>query len=341
MMNRLLAMLLAAGLAALTGQPAAAQGSADTVAAIRARGVLICGVAPNSAGFAAPDSRGEWHGIDVDSCRAIAVAVLGDASKVRFVPTNTTQRFTMLQSGEIDVLARVTTWSMAREGTLGLAFASVNVYDGQGFLVKTEAGIKSVRELDGATICLLPGTTNELNVADYFRTHGMTFQPVILENLEELRSAFLSGRCDSYSTDASALATYRASHGANADRFLVLPELISKEPLGVSVRKGDWRFFDMARWAHFAMVTAEELGIDSRNIDSFAGSTNPDIQRFLGRTGELGKGMGMSNDWAAQIVRQVGNFAEVWERNMGPLGIQRGINNLWTKGGLQYAPPLR
>ena len=338
----MLKTVLAAGLAALLALPALAQQPApDTVAAIRARGALVCGVTPNSAGFGVPDSRGEWHGIDVDSCRAIAVAVLGDARKVRFVPASTAQRFTMLQSGEIDVLARVTTWSMSREGGLGLAFASINVFDGQGFLVKTESGITSARQLDGATICLLPGTTNELNVADYFRTHNMRFTPVIMDNVEELRAAFLSGRCDSYSTDASALATYRASHGANASRFLVLPDIISKEPLGVAVRKGDWRFFDMARWAHFAMVTAEELGIDSRNIDSFANSPNPDVQRFLGRSGDLGQAMGMSNDWAAQIVRQVGNFAEVWDRNLAPLGIQRGVNALWTKGGLQYAPPLR
>ena len=333
--------LVLAGLAALLSLPAAAQQATDTVAAIRARGTLVCGVTPNSAGFAAPDSRGEWRGLDADSCRAIAVAVLGDAGKVRFVPTSTAQRFTMLQSGEIDVLARVTTWSMQREGALGLAFASINMFDGQGFIVKTESGITSVRQLDGATICLLPGTTNELNVADYFRAHGMSFQPVILESIEELRSAFLAGRCDTYSTDSSALAAHRAAQGPDAGKFLVLPELISKEPLAVAVRKGDWRFFDMARWAHYAMVTAEELGITSQNIDSFANNPNPDIQRFLGRTGELGKGMDMSNDWAAQIVRQVGNFAEVWDRNLGPLGVQRGLNNLWNKGGLQYAPPLR
>ena len=333
--------ILAAGMAALLALPALAQQANDTVSAIRARGTLACGVTPNSAGFGFPDSKGEWHGIDVDACRAIAVAVLGDARKVRFVPASTAQRFTMLQSGEIDVLARVTTWSMSREASLGIAFASINVFDGQGFLVKTDSGIASARQLDGATICLLPGTTNELNVADYFRTHNMRFTPVVMDNIEELRAAFLSGRCDTYSTDASALAAYRASHGENAGRFLVLPEIISKEPLGVAVRKGDWRFFDMARWAHFAMVTAEELGIDSRNIDSFADNPNPDVQRFLGRSGDLGKAMGMSNDWAAQIVRQVGNFAEIWDRNMTPLGIQRGVNALWTKGGLQYAPPLR
>ncbi|MFH5925330.1 amino acid ABC transporter substrate-binding protein [Roseomonas xinghualingensis] len=333
--------ILAAGMAALLSLPALAQQANDTVAAIRARGTMTCGVTPNSAGFGYPDSRGEWQGIDVDACRAIAVAVLGDARKVRFVPASTAQRFTMLQSGEIDVLARVTTWSMSREASLGIAFASINVFDGQGFLVKTDSGISSARQLDGATICLLPGTTNELNVADYFRTHNMRFTPVVMDNIEELRAAFLSGRCDTYSTDASALAAYRASHGENASRFLVLPDIISKEPLGVAVRKGDWRFFDMARWAHFAMVTAEELGINSRNIDSFADNPNPDVQRFLGRSGDLGKAMGMSNDWAAQIVRQVGNFAEVWDRNMTPLGIQRGVNALWTKGGLQYAPPLR
>ena len=333
--------LLAAGIAAMMSLPAAAQPAADTVAAIRARGTLLCGVTPNSPGFAAPNSRGEWRGLDADSCRAIAVAVLGDATKVRFVPTSTAQRFTTLQSGEIDVLARVTTWSMQREGALGLAFASINMFDGQGFIVKTDSGVTSVRQLSGATICVLPGTTTELNVADYFRTHGMTFQPVIMENIEELRSAFLAGRCDAYSTDSSALATYRAAQGANADRFLVLPDLISKEPLAIAVRTGDWRFFDMVRWAHYAMVTAEELGITSANIDSFTNNPNPDVQRFLGRTGDLGQAMNMNNDWSAQIVRQVGNFAEVWDRNLAPLGLQRGLNNLWNKGGLQYAPPLR
>jgi general L-amino acid transport system substrate-binding protein len=321
--------------------PALAQPAADTVASIRQRGQLICGVAPSTVGFSIPDSRGEWRGIDVDGCRAVAAAVLGDASRVRFVPASTQQRFTMLQSGEIDMLVRSTTWTLSREASLGLAFAGVNFYDGQGFMVRRNSGVTSARGLDGATVCVQPGTTTELNMADYFRTHRMRYTPVIIDNIEELRAAFISGRCDAYTNDASSLASFAASQGPNMSQYLLLPEIISKEPLGPVVRKGDWRFFDIVRWSHFAMVTAEELGIDSRNIESFANSPNPDVQRFLGRSGDLGRMLGLNNDFAVQITRQVGNFAEVWERNITPIGVQRGINNLWTRGGLQYAPPMR
>jgi general L-amino acid transport system substrate-binding protein len=338
-MMRTLLLGLCLGLAALS--PARAQPSADTLAAIKARGFVTCGVSVNAIGFAMPDARGTFRGLDVDACRSVAAAILGDAGKVRFVPTTTQVRFTALQSGEVDLLVRNTTWSLGREAQLGLAFASINFYDGQGFMVKQSSGVSSARQLDGATICVQPGTTTELNLADWFRTHNMRFTPVIIEQVEEIRAAFVNGRCDAYTNDASSLASFRASQGAAGEQFVMLPEIISKEPLGAVVRKGDWRFFDIVRWSHFAMVSAEELGITSQNIDSFMGSPNPDVQRLLGRSGEFGKAMGLDNDWAVRIIRQVGNLGEVWERNITPLGIPRGINGLWTQGGLQYAPPIR
>jgi general L-amino acid transport system substrate-binding protein len=321
--------------------PAAAQGSADTVAAIRARGQLVCGVAGQVAGFSAPDSRGEMRGLDADTCRSVAAAIFGDAAKVRFVNVTPQSRFTALQSGEIDMLARNTTWTLSREASLGLEFASINMYDGQGFMVKQALGVKSARDLGGASICVLPGTTTELNVTDYFRSLNMTFTPVVIETVEEVERAFVAGRCDAYTTDVSSLAAFRSSQGPNAGNYLLLPEVISKEPLGAMIRKGDWKFFDIVRWTHFAQLTAEELGITSQNVASFADSTNPDVQRFTGKTGDLGKMLGLQPDWAVQVVRQLGNYGEVWERNITPLGVQRGINNLWSKGGLQYAPPMR
>jgi general L-amino acid transport system substrate-binding protein len=333
-----------AGLAAAAVLAVAGQASAqapDTVAAIRARGSLVCGVAVNSAGFALPDSRGEMRGLDADTCRGVAAAILGDASKVRFAPSTTVQRFPMLQSGEIDMLARNTTWTLARETQLGLAFAGINFYDGQGFMVRKNSGVTSARGLDGATVCVQPGTTTELNLSDYFRTHNMRFTPVVIESVEEIRSAFLAGRCDAYTNDASSLASFRATQ-RNPDEFVLLPEIISKEPLGPSVRKGDWRFFDIVRWTLFAQIAAEELGVTSANVEELARtSTNPDIQRLLGRTGELGQSMGLANDWVVKVIRQVGNYGEMYERNITPIGIPRGVNRLWTQGGLHYAPPLR
>ncbi|RYI32956.1 MAG: amino acid ABC transporter substrate-binding protein [Acetobacteraceae bacterium] len=326
---------------ALAGIPASAQPAPDTIGAIRARGHLVCGVSINAIGFALPDARGVYRGLDVDACRAVAAAVLGDANKVRFVATTTQVRFTALQSGEVDMLVRNTTWTLGREVQLGLAFASINFYDGQGFMVKQSSGVTSARQLDGATVCVQPGTTTELNLADYFRANSMRFTPVVIEQPEEIRLAFVNGRCDAYTNDASSLASFRASQGAGGEQFVLLPEIISKEPLGALVRKGDWRWFDVVRWSHFAQVTAEELGITSQNIDSFMTSPNPDVQRLLGRSGDFGKAMGLENDWAVRIIRQVGNFAESWDRNITPLGIPRGINALWTKGGLQYAPPIR
>lgn len=335
-----IAGVAAAAVMAFAGQ-AVAQSAPDTVAAIRARGTLVCGVAINSAGFALPDSRGEFRGLDVDTCRAVAAAILGDATKVRFVPNTAVQRFPMLQSGELDILVRNTTWTLGRESSLGLAFAGINFYDGQGFMVRRSAGVTSARQLDGATVCVQPGTTTELNLADYFRTNRMRFTPVVIESVEEIRAAFVSGRCDAYTNDASSLASFRATQ-QDPNSFLLLPEIISKEPLGPVVRKGDWRYFDIVRWSLFAQIAAEELGVTSANVEEMQRtSTNPDIQRLLGRTGDLGRSMGLDNDWAVRIIRQVGNYGEMYERNITPIGIPRGVNNLWNNGGLHYAPPIR
>jgi general L-amino acid transport system substrate-binding protein len=239
------------------------------------------------------------------------------------------------------MLSRTTTWTLTREASLGLVFAGINVYDGQGFMVHRDSGVTSAKQLDGATVCVQPGTTTELNMTDFFRTNRLRFTPVVIENIEEIRTAFINKRCDAYTTDASSLASFAAAQGANASRFLLLPEIISKEPLGPVVRKGDWRYFDVVRWVHFALVTAEELGITQANVGSFANSTNPDIQRFMGQTGDLGQMLGLEKDWAPRIISAVGNYGEIWERNMTPIGFPRSVNNLWTKGGLQYAPPMR
>lgn len=331
---------LLCGIGAAT--PAGAQGSGSaTLDAVRARGTLLCGISGTVAGFSLPDSQGVMRGLDADSCRAIAVVTLGDASKVKFVPTTTQNRFTALQSGEIDVLSRSTTWTLAREANLGLEFAFVNYYDGTGFLVKKAAGVKSAKELDGATVCVAPGSTTELADADYFRLNNMKFTPILIQDIAELRGAFMSGRCDAYSTDASALATFRFSQGDKAGELVLLPDIISKEPLGVMVRKGDDKWFDLVRWTFIAMVTAEEKGISSQNVDTFMDSKDPDIRRLLGLEGDMGKALGVDNKWAYATVKQIGNFGEMWDRSITPMGVPRGINNIWTKGGLQYAPPIR
>lgn len=315
--------------------------SAATFDAIKARGTINCGVNTGLAGFAAPDSQGVWRGLDVDLCRAVAAAMFGDASKVRFVPTTAQQRFTALQSGEVDMLSRNTTWTLSRDTSLGLDFVGVNFYDGQGFMVKRALGVNSAKELGGATICVQPGTTTELNLTDWFRANTMRFTPVVIERLEEVNAAFFAGRCDALTTDVSGLASVRASQGPRAEEYVILPEVISKEPLGPVVRHGDNRWADLVRWAHFAMIEAEELGLTSANIDQHLNSTNPSIQRFVGATGGLGEMLGVDNKWAYTIVKQVGNYGESFERNVKPLGIQRGINELWTKGGLMYSPPIR
>ncbi len=332
---------LLAGVLALSA-PVMAQGSGSkTIDDIRSKGVLSCGVSTGVAGFSLADSKGVVQGIDADTCRAVTAAVLGDASKIRFVPLTTTNRFTALQSGEIDLLVRSTTWTLSREANLGLLFAGVNFYDGTGFLVKKSMGVKTAKEMDGATICVQPGTSTELAVADFYRVNKLKFTPVLIQELAEIQGAFLSGRCDAYSTDLSALAAFRFQQGPKKEDFVLLPDVISKEPLGLMVRKGDDKFFDVVRWTMFAMYQAEESGVTQANVDEMAKSTNPEIRRLLGLEGDLGKAMGLDNKFAVNIVKAVGNYGEMWDRNITPMGIPRGINNLWNKGGLHYPPPMR
>ena len=336
---------MAAGIAAATllGAAGTAQAGKD-LDAIKARGQLICGVNTGVAGFAQADSQGKWVGLDVDVCRAVAAAVFGDSEKVKYVPTTAQQRFTALQSGEVDILARNTTVTLTRDTALGLDFTAVNYYDGQGFMVNKKLGVKSAKELNGATVCVQPGTTTELNLADYFRTNKMTFKPVVIEKVEEVRAAFFSGRCDVYTTDASGLYSTRASNSPNPDDYMVLPEIISKEPLAPAVRHGDNQFADIVRWSQYAMLEAEEYGISSKTVDEMLKSENPSIKRILGVTPGMGKALGVDEAWVVNIIKQVGNYGESFERNVGSgsiLKIDRGLNNLWTKGGLQYAPPIR
>jgi general L-amino acid transport system substrate-binding protein len=325
----------------LTSGPAGAQGSGSaTLDAVRARGELNCGVGGSIPGFAMPDSQGVMRGLDADSCRVVAAAALGDAKKVKYIPLTTQNRFTALQSGEVDLLVRTTTWTLGREANLGGLFAGINFYDGTGFLVKKSVGVKSLGEMNGATICVQPGTSTELAITDWYRIHNMKFTPILIDSLPDLEATFVAGRCDAFSSDSSQLATFRASQ-PNKDDFVLLPEIISKEPLSYMVRKGDDKWFDLVRWGYFAQITAEELGVDSKNVDQMLTSTSPDVRRLLGVEGDMGKALGVDNKWAYNIIKQVGNFAEFWDRNMTPLGVPRGINALWTKGGLLYAPPIR
>jgi len=334
-----LAALAAVALAMAGSHAARAQQS--TLDAVKGKGFVQCGVNTGLAGFAAPDAQGVWKGIDVDVCRAVAAAVLGDASKVKYTGLTAQQRFTAIQSGEVDILARNTTWTSSRDASLGLDFTYVDYYDGQGFMVKKASGVKSAKELDGATVCVQSGTTTELNLADYFRANNMKLTPVVFEKLDDAVGAYLSGRCDAYTTDRSGLASTRFSQGAQADQHVILPEVISKEPLAPAVRQGDSKWADIVRWSQFAMLNAEEFGITSKNVDEMVNSPNPDIQRFLGKSGEMGQQLGVDNKWAYNIVKQVGNYGESYERNITPLGLDRGINALWTKGGIMYAPPVR
>ena len=315
-----------------------AQSTLDTV---RARGFLQCGVNTSLAGFAQPDSKGVWRGLDVDFCRAVAAAALGDASRVRYTPLTSQQRFTALQSGEVDVLARNTTWTIVRDTSLGLNFVGVNYYDGQGFMVPKKLKVTSAKQLNGATICVQPGTTNELNLADYFRANNMKFKPVVIEKLEEVLNAYFAGRCDAYTTDHSGLVALRGSRAPKPEDHVVLPEIISKEPLGPAVRHGDDRWFDLVKWTLFAMIEAEELGLTSKNIDVRARGADPSVQRFVGASGDIGKMLGVDNRWAYNIVKQVGNYGESFDGNLKPLGFERGLNRLWNQGGLMYAPPIR
>ncbi|MFC3853162.1 amino acid ABC transporter substrate-binding protein [Salinispirillum marinum] len=315
---------------------------AQTLDQVKARGALNCGVSTGLPGFSSTDAAGNWQGLDVDTCRAVAAAVLGDANDVNFVPLTAVERFTALQSGEIDMLSRNTTWTLTRDASLGLNFAGVNYYDGQAFLVSTDLGVTSALELDGAAVCIQSGTTTELNLADYFRFNNMSFEPVLYDTSEQTVSGFEAGRCDVLTSDSSQLAALRIQL-SNPDGAVVLPQTISKEPLGPVVRQGDDQWFNIVKWAHIATLNAEEFGLTQSNVDSMLGTDNPNIARFLD-SAELGGFLGLGSDWAYQIVKQVGNYGEMFDRNVGagsPLGLPRGVNALWTQGGLQYGPPIR
>jgi len=324
--------------------PSLAQGSGSTtLQKVKERGVLRCGASQGVAGFSIPDARGVWSGLDVDFCRAIAAAVFNDPNKTEFIPLSSKDRLIALQAGEIDVLSRTTTWTLQRDAALGLNFTAVNYYDGQGFMVRKSAGISSAKQLDGASVCISQGTTNELNAADYFRANNMKVQTVTFQEVNETLKSFEAGRCDAYTVDISALAAGRLSLG-NPDDYVILPEVISKEPLGPWVRQGDDQWFDIIRWTVFTLLNAEEAGITRANVESMRGSANPDVRRLLGVEGEFGPTLGLTKDWVYNIVRAVGNYGEIFDRNLGPgtkLALDRGLNKLWSKGGIMYAPPER
>jgi len=332
----LTAMLLALGLSGY-----AVAGKLDEV---KKRGALKCGVSTGVVGFSAPDAKGVWQGFDVGMCRAVAAATLGKPMAVEFVPLTSKNRFSALASGEVDMLSRTTTWTYSRDIDLKVDFAGINFYDGQGFLVAKKLGVNSAKELNGATICVKTGTTSELNLADYFRTNGMKFDPVPIETDAEAIQQLLAGSCDAFSTDSSKLNAHRASL-AKPNDYKVLPEIISKEPLGPLVKQGDPQWTDIVRWTLNALLTAEELGITSANVDRMAAtSTNPEVRRLLGVEGRLGEMAGLPADWAQQVIRAVGNYGELFDNTIGansPIGIKRGLNALWTQGGLQYSPPFR
>ncbi len=339
--------LLGAAALALTAATAAA-GTLDTV---KANGVVTCGVSEGLIGFSNPDSSNNWSGLDVDFCKAVAASVLGDATKVKYVPLSAKERFTALQSGAIDVLSRNSTWTMSRDTSLGLSFAGVTYYDGQGFMVPAKLGVKSAKELGGASVCTQTGTTTELNLADYFKSNGLEYKVVAFEKNEEVLKAYQEGRCDVFTTDQSGLYAERLKF-ATPDDHVVLPEIISKEPLGPVVRQGDDQWFSLVKWVYYALLTAEELGVDSKNVDDMRANTkNPEIQRLLSvktknddgteADNDFGKGIGIGPDWAYNAIKQVGNYAEIFDRNLAQLKIARGKNALWKDGGLQYAPPIR
>ena len=308
---------------------------------IKSKGALRCAVNTGLQGFSAPDSQGKWTGIDAEYCKALAAAILGDANKVEFVPSNTQNRFTLLQSGEVDILSRNTTWTCSRDATLGGVFVGTLFYDGQGFMIKKDLNIKSAKELNGATVCVQPGTTTEQNLSDYFRAEKMTFKPVVINDLAGVQQAFFGGRCDVFTTDISGLASTRQK-ADKPDDYMILPEAISKEPLGPMIRRGDWEYFTIAKWTLFGLIEAEELGVTSANVDKLkAESKDPKIQRIVGTSGDVGKSLGLDNDWLVRAIKAVGNYGELYDRNIGPLQIPRGVNQQWSKGGALYAPPIR
>ncbi|MFQ5994676.1 MAG: amino acid ABC transporter substrate-binding protein [Acidiferrobacterales bacterium] len=317
---------------------------AATLGDVKSKGFVQCGVSQGLPGFSNPDEKGNWTGIDVDVCRAVAAAIFGNADKVKYTPLSAKERFTALQSGEVDMLSRNTTWTLVRDTALGLNFAGVNYYDGQGFMVPKKLGIKTAIELGGASVCVNIGTTTELNMADFFRANKLDYKPVVFEKADEVVAAYDAGRCDVYTTDRSGLAAQRLKL-KNPDAHVVLPEIISKEPLGPVVRHGDDQWFDIVKWSLYAMVEAEEYGVNSRNAKKLRRKTDdPVVKRLLGVEGDMGKNLGLGSDWAFNIIRQVGNYGEVYARHVGPntpLKLQRGANALWKNGGLQYAMPVR
>ena len=317
--------------------------TAQTLKTVKDRGMLSCGVSQGLPGFSTPDDKGNWTGLDVDICRAIAAAIFNDASKIKFVPLSAKDRFTALQSGEIDVLSRNTTWTLSRDTSLGANFTGVTYYDGQGFLVKKSLKVNSALELNSASVCVQTGTTTEQNLADYFKGNNMKYEVIAFATADESVKAYESGRCDVFTSDVSQLYAERLKVANPADH-VVLPEVISKEPLGPMVRHGDDQWFDIVKWTLFAMVGAEELGVTQKNVDEMAKSDKPELKRAMGTDGNLGEQLGLTKDWIIRIVKATGNYCESFERNVGSgskLGIARGLNNLWSKGGIQYAPPIR
>ena len=333
-------LVLAVALAAVFSMQSA---TAQTLKTVKERGMLTCGVSQGLPGFSAPDDKGNWTGIDVDVCRAVAAAIFNDPTKVKFVALSAKDRFTALQSGEIDLLSRNTTWTLSRDTTLGANFTGVTYYDGQGFMVKKSLKVNSALELNSASVCVQTGTTTEQNLADFFKSNNMKYEVVAFAGADETVKAYESGRCDAFTTDAAGLYAYRLKM-TNPDDHVVLPEIISKEPLGPMVRHGDDQWFDLIKWVLFAMVDAEELGVTQRNVDEMAKSDKPELKRVLGTDGNFGEQLGVTKDWVIRIVKAVGNYGETFDRNVGagsPLKIARGLNQLWNKGGIQYAPPIR
>ncbi len=336
-----LATAVLATLGALLAAPAHA---GKTVDAVKARGQVVCGVNTGLAGFAAADSSGKWSGLDVDMCRAVAAAVLGDGDKVKYVPLNATQRFTALQSGEIDMLSRNTTFTLSRDASLGLHMTTPTYYDGQGFMVPVKSKIKSAKQLKGQTVCVQSGTTTEKNLTDFSKSNDLKIKTVVFEKLEAATSAYFSGRCVAYTTDASGLASTRNKEAKNPDEHLILPDLISKEPLGPLVRRGDDEWFAIVKWVIYGLLEAEEYGVTQANVEAMKTSTDPVVQRILGTSEDTGKLLGLDREWMARAVKTTGNYGEIFERNVGPkstLKLPRGANNLWNKGGLMYAYPIR
>jgi general L-amino acid transport system substrate-binding protein len=339
--KRRLALAAAATVVSTATLMPAAAVAGPALDGIKSRGAVRCAVNSGLQGFSAPDSQGKWTGIDADYCKALAAAILGDANKVEYIPTNTQNRFTLLQSGEVDLLSRNTTWTSSRDATLGAVFAGTIFYDGQGFMVRKDLNLKSAKELNGATVCVQPGTTTEQNLSDYFRSQKMTFKPVVINDLAGVQQAFFGGRCDVFTTDISGLASTRQK-ADKPDNYVILPEAISKEPLGPMIRRGDWEFFTIAKWVLFGLIEAEELEVTAANADKMkAESKDPRIQRIVGTSGDVGKSLGLDNEWLTRAIKAVGNYGEMYQRNIGPLAIPRGVNELWTKGGAMYAPPIR